>query len=93
MSDSLDKQQVDQLTRHLLHISQHNRMVIGLGGRVQDVVAEMRAAVGLEAFGWNDFVHDYEFGQCSVHVEDCEGQHTHPDVVAVGYGTIIERTL
>jgi hypothetical protein len=68
---------VDQWTRHLLHISQHSRMTIGLAGRIQAVAGEMREAAGLPGFGWNDSVPDAEFGECSVHVEDCQGQETH----------------
>jgi hypothetical protein len=68
---------IDRWTRHLLHVSQHNRMVIGLGGRLQRIVQEMREAAGLPAFGWNDAIPDAEFGECSVHIEGCRGQETH----------------
>jgi hypothetical protein len=68
---------IDQWTRHLLHVSQHNRMVIGLGGRIQQIAQEMREAAGLPAFGWNTAFDDAEFGECSVHVEGCQGQETH----------------
>lgn len=73
----LDKAQVDQWSRHLWHISQHNRMMIALGGRIQRVVQEMREAAGLPEFGWNTAFPDAEFGQCSVHPEGCKGQETH----------------
>jgi hypothetical protein len=69
--------QVDRWTRHILHVSQHNRMVIGLGGRLQKIAGEMRAAAGLKPFGWNTAFRDADFGECSVHVEGCRGQETH----------------
>jgi len=69
--------QVDEWTRHLWHVSQHNLMVIGLGGRIQQIVHEMREAAGLPGFGWNTAFPDAEFGQCTVHVEGCAGQETH----------------
>ena len=75
--DLIEVEDIDRWTRHLLHVSQHNRMVIGLGGRIQRLAGEMRAAAGLPAFGWNDAVPDAEFGECSVHVEGCRGQETH----------------
>jgi hypothetical protein len=75
----VDRAMTDRWTRHLWHTSQHNRMVIGLAGRIQEVVDEMRAAAGLEPFGWNTAFPDAEFGQCTVHVEDCAGQETHPE--------------
>jgi hypothetical protein len=67
----------DRWTRHLLHISQHSRMTIGLAGRIQQVANEMRKAARLPEFDWNSSVPDAEFGECSVHVEDCRGQETH----------------
>jgi hypothetical protein len=70
-------EQVDLWTRRLWHVSQHDRMVIGLGGRIQQVVHEMRAASGLEEFGWNTAFPDGEFGECTVHVSGCAGQETH----------------
>lgn len=69
---------VDRATRRLLHTSQHNQCVIWVGGRIQDDVNELRGAVGLPGFGWNDAVPDEEVGRCSVHPTDCVGQHTHP---------------
>lgn len=69
--------QVDRWTRHLLHVSQHNAMVIGLAGRIQRVVADMRRASGLPGFAWDDSVPDAEFGECSVHLSGCAGQETH----------------
>lgn len=71
-------QDIDRWTRHLWHVSQHNRMVIGLGGRIQRIVHEVRAAVGLPEFGWNTAFPDAEFSECTVHVEGCPGQETHP---------------
>jgi hypothetical protein len=68
---------IGRWTRHLLHVSQHDRMVIGLGGRIQRIAQEMREAAGLPAFGWNDAIPDAEFGECSVHIEGCRGQETH----------------
>jgi len=65
-------------SRHLLHASQHNNMQIALGGRIQRVADEMREAVGLPAFGWNDAVPDAEFGECSVRASGCRGQEAHP---------------
>ena len=70
-------EQVDQWTRHLWHASQHNRMVIGLAGRLQQIAAEMREAAGLAEFGLDTAFPDAQFGQCSVHVEGCTGQETH----------------
>lgn len=70
---------IDRWTRHLLHVSMHNKMIIGLGGRIQDIAQEMRAAIGLPAFGWGDWIPDAEFGECTVHVEGCRGQETHED--------------
>jgi len=70
---------VSSWSRHLLHASQHNNMQIALGGRIQGVAAEMREAVGLPEFGWNDTVPDAEFGECTVHASSsCRGQETHP---------------
>lgn len=71
---------IDRWTRHLWHTSQHNRMVIGLAGRIQRQVNEMRKAAGLPKFGWNTAFPDTEFGECSVHVEGCQGQETHGEV-------------
>ena len=78
-SDRVTAALVDQWTRHLWHISQHNKMVVALGGRIQQVVHEMREAAGLPEFGWNTAFPDAEFGQCTVHVEGCAGQETHRD--------------
>jgi hypothetical protein len=70
---------VNTWSRHLLHTSQHGNMQIALGGRIQGVAEEMRQAVGLPEFGWNDAVPDAEFGECSVHASGgCRGQETHP---------------
>jgi hypothetical protein len=70
---------VNRWSRHLLHTSQHGSMQIALGGRIQGVAEEMREAVGLPEFGWNDAVPDAEFGECSVHASgSCRGQGTHP---------------
>jgi hypothetical protein len=68
---------IDRWTRHLWHMSQHNRMVIGLGGRIQSLVNEMRETVGLPEFGWNDAFPDADFGECTVHVGGCPGQESH----------------
>lgn len=68
---------VDVLTRRMLHTSQHIRCPIWLAGRLQEDANAARIAVGLEEFGWNDAVRDEEVGRCSVHPENCEGQHTH----------------
>lgn len=68
---------IDRWTRHLWHVSQHDKMIIGLGGRVQDIVREMRQTAGLPEFGWNTAFPDAEFGECTVHVEGCRGQETH----------------
>lgn len=75
----VDAGTVDRWTRHLWHTSQHNRMAIGLGGRIQQVVNEMREEAGLTAFGWNTAFLDAEFGECTVHVTDCPGQEHHPE--------------
>lgn len=69
---------VDRVTRRLLHTSQHNRCVIWLAGRIQDDINELRRVAGLDEFHWGDFVPDEEVGRCTVHAEDCAGQHTHP---------------
>lgn len=70
--------EVERVTRRLWHTSQHNCMIIALGGRIQDDVNELRAAFGLPDFGWNDWVPDEEVNRCAVHVDDaCVGQHTH----------------
>lgn len=74
---TVTSEQVDEWTSHLWHVSQHDRMVIGLGGRLQRIVDEMREAAGLEPFGWNTTIPDELFGECTVHVADCQGQHTH----------------
>jgi hypothetical protein len=77
------KEAADRATRRLLHTSQHNRCVIFIGGRIQDDINELRRAAGLADFGWNDSVQDEEVGRCTVHSDSwCEGQHTHPQVVA-----------
>lgn len=69
---------IDRYTRRLWHTSQHNRCAIFIGGRVQDDVNGLRAAVGLPEFGWNDSVPDEDVERCSVHTDDdCKGQHTH----------------
>jgi hypothetical protein len=68
---------VDRFTRRLLHTSQHNRCVIFIAGRIQEDINELRRAVGLPEFGWHDAVPDEEVGRCSVHPDDCKGQHTH----------------
>lgn len=68
---------IDRWTQHLWHTSQHNRMVIGLSGRLQQVVNEMRRAAGLPEFGWNTAFPDAEFGECTVHVDGCHGQESH----------------
>lgn len=73
---------IDKWSQHLWHVSQHNHIVIGLSARLQRIAQEMRASVGLQLFGWNDIVDDSVFNECSVHVSDCAGQHTHPDVIA-----------
>lgn len=73
----IDVEDVERWSRHLLHTSQHDRMVIGLAGRLQDLANEMRESVGLKPFGWGDMVLDAEFKECSVHVSDCLGQETH----------------
>lgn len=73
---------IDEWSARLWHTSQHNRMVIGLGGRLQDLANEMREAVGLESFGWNDAFPDARFGECTVHVSDCAGQETHREPVS-----------
>ncbi len=75
---AVSTEQVEKWSRHLLHVSQHNNMQIALGGRIQQVAAEMREAAGLPEFGWNDSVPDAEFGECSVHASGCRGQETHP---------------
>lgn len=68
---------IDEWSAHLWHVSQHNRMVIALAGRLQDLANEMRRSVGLPEFGWNTAFPDARFRECSVHVEDCAGQETH----------------
>lgn len=68
---------IDRATRRLLHTSQHDYCVIFIGGRIQEDIAELRAAAGLPEFGWNDSIPDQEVGRCSVHSQHCEGQHTH----------------
>jgi hypothetical protein len=68
---------VDRLTRRLLHTSQHDQCVIWVARRIQEDINELRAAAGLPVFGWNDAVPDVEVARCSVHVVDCAGQHTH----------------
>jgi hypothetical protein len=78
-TDGIFVRQVDDWSSHLWHTSQHNRMVIGLAGRLQALANEMRVAAGLEEFGWNTSFPDERFGECSVHVEGCAGQETHID--------------
>lgn len=68
---------VERLSRRLWHTSQHNGCPIFIGGRVQDDVNELRAAAGVDGYGWVDSVPDEEVGRCTVHAEDCSGQHTH----------------
>jgi hypothetical protein len=70
---------VDRWTRHIWHVSQHGKMTIGLAGRLQKIVDEMRDAAGLPEFGWNTAFPDADFGECSVHVEGCGGQETHDE--------------
>lgn len=71
--------EVDRWTRHIWHVSQHGKMTIGLAGRLQRIADEMRDAAGLPEFGWNTAFPDAEFGECSVHVKDCQGQETHTE--------------
>jgi hypothetical protein len=71
---------IDGWSSHLLHTSQHNRMPIALGGRLQRLANEMRSAADLEPFGWNDAFPDARFGECTVHMTDCTGQETHEAV-------------
>ncbi len=78
-ADPVATADVDRWTRHLWHVSQHDKMIIGLGGRVQDIVHEMRQTAGLPEFGWNTAFPDAEFGECTVHVEGCRGQETHTE--------------
>ncbi len=68
---------IERWSRHLLHTSQHNSMIMGLGGRLQRQANEMRKAIFLERFGWGDAIVDAEFEECSVHVDNCKGQETH----------------
>lgn len=68
---------VERLTRRLLHTSQHGRIPIFLAGRIQDDIDELRVAAGLPRFGWGEAVPDQEVGRCTVHAEDCAGQHIH----------------
>lgn len=72
------QREVDEWSKHLWHMSQHSRTPIFLAGRLQKQAQEMRKAVGLKPFGWNYFVPDAMFKECSVHSENCEGQETHP---------------
>jgi len=74
---SVSTEDVDRWTRHLWHTSQHNRMVIGLAGRIQQQVDEMREAAGLPPFDLDTAFPDAEFGECTVHVEGCQGQEHH----------------
>jgi hypothetical protein len=78
-----DQADIDRWSKHLWHTSQHNRIVIALAGRLQDLANEMRESVGLEPFGWNDAFPDDMFNECTVHVDDCEGQHTHPSATGI----------
>lgn len=69
---------VERWSRHLLHTSMHNTVVIGIGGRLQRQANEIRGAVGLKSFGWGDAILDAEFEECTVHVSNyCKGQETH----------------
>lgn len=68
---------LDRFTRRLWHSSQHGRCPIWLAGRIQDDVNELRDEFRLPKFGWDDAVPDEEVGRCSVHPEECSGQHTH----------------
>lgn len=68
---------VERITRRLLHTSQHIKIPIFIAGRIQDDINELRRAVGLSEFVWGDYVPDEEVGRCTVHSEDCAGQHTH----------------
>jgi len=74
--DNLTRE-IDRITRRLLHTSQHNKCVIWLSGRIQDDINELRRTAGLPEFGWGDAVPYEEVGRCTVHTEDCGGQHTH----------------
>ena len=71
------KGDIDRFTRRVWHTSQHNKCVIWLSGRLQEDANQLRVAAGLAEFGWNDAVDDEEVGRCSVHPDDCVGQHTH----------------
>ena len=71
-------EEINRITRRLLHTSQHNKIPIFIAGRIQDDINELRKAAGLPKFGWGDSVPDEEVGRCTVHSKDCAGQHTHP---------------
>jgi hypothetical protein len=70
-------EEIDQLTRRLLHTSQHDKIPIFLSTRIQDDINRLRRSSGLPEFGWGDAVPDEEVGRCTVHADDCAGQHTH----------------
>jgi hypothetical protein len=72
---------IDRLTRRLLHTSQHNKIPIFLAGRIQGDIDELRRTAGLPEFDWDSAVPDAEVGRCTVHAEDCAGQHTHTQPV------------
>lgn len=74
---ALSTDDIDRATRRLWHTSQHDKCTIFLGGRIQEDVNVLRRTAGLPEFGWNDSVPDQEVGRCTVHSEDCAGQHTH----------------
>lgn len=71
---------VDEWSSHVWHTSQHDRIPIGLSGRLQRLANEMRDVAGLEPLGWNTAFPDARFGECTVHLDDCAGQETHPAV-------------
>lgn len=77
MADADLREQIDWVTRRLLHTSMHNRIPIFIAGRVQDDINELRVVAGLTEFVWGDYVLDEEVGRCTVHSDDeCAGQHT-----------------
>jgi hypothetical protein len=71
-------ERMDRLTRRLLHTSQHNKCPIFIAGRIQDDINALRSMAGLPEFAWGDWVPDEEVQRCTVHAEDCAGQHAHP---------------
>lgn len=75
----IDAEEIDRWTARLLHTSQHGQCPIWLAGRIQQDVNGLRAAAGLEPYGWGDFIPDERVTRCSVHTERCVGQHTHPE--------------